>query len=79
MYYIMAITVKRQNVNCLKVQEVFHDYGDIIRARLGLAETTEERKEGLIILHLKVSAKANTLAKKLNALPGVNAELMKIK
>lgn len=78
MYYVIILTVKKRLVNAIKLQDVLSKHGNIIKTRLGLHETQKESHEGLIMLHVSATKKAETLAKSMNKIDGINAKLVKI-
>lgn len=81
-YDIMGVIVEDRDDNGPEVQEVFTDFGCIIKVRLGLHNHTEEvcTNEGFIILQLCGEEKIQReLEKRLNDIEGVKAKRVSIR
>ncbi len=76
---IMGVQVSNRGVNATRVQQLFTEYGCLIKTRLGLHAAADGRcsASGLILLELHGSQKdATALEKKLRALKGVAVRKM---
>ena len=78
---VLLILIDQRKKNAPQVQKILTEWGCLIRTRLGIHEGVLEEcsEEGLIILEL-VGDEENhkKLMERLNVLPGVKAELVKI-
>ena len=75
--WVVAVKVDQRTDNAVRVQEVLTRHGCLIRARLGLHETSKDycANFGLIILHCCGSAEeVASLVGDLNGISGVTAK-----
>lgn len=79
-YNIMAVLVNHRVKNANEIQKVLTDYGCMIKVRLGLHETGDFcSDEGLIILQGSgAEEEIVDFESKLNLIPGVKAERVKL-
>ena len=78
-YHIIGIVLKNRHSNAVKLQEIMTEYGSLIKTRLGIHETREERDHGLMVLHAEGDeAKINELVAKINSLDYVEAKVLKL-
>lgn len=78
---VMAILIDNREKAATKVQELLTEYGCYIKTRLGLHEGVPQycSNSGLIILELvDDESKHEELKEKLNQIPGVNCDLMRL-
>ncbi|MEM1988306.1 MAG: hypothetical protein QXS41_00480 [Candidatus Woesearchaeota archaeon] len=76
-YHIIGLVLKNRKENAIKLQEILSKYGEIIKTRLGIHETKEEKDHGLIILHIEGKEKEiKKLIEELNSLKEINAKLL---
>lgn len=78
---VMAILVDKRENNAPTVQKLLTEYGCYIKTRLGLHEGVPQycSNSGLIILELVDDEKKHEeLKEKLNQIPGVKADLMRL-
>ncbi|MDK2886772.1 MAG: hypothetical protein PWP54_1335 [Thermosipho sp. (in: thermotogales)] len=79
---VMAILIDNREKAATKVQELLTQYGCYIKTRLGLHEGVPQycSNSGLIILELvDDESKHEELKEKLNKIPGVKSDLMRLK
>jgi metal-responsive CopG/Arc/MetJ family transcriptional regulator len=79
-YIIMAVAINHRSEKAGEIQNIFTQYGCLIKVRLGLHETGDACAEaGLIILQLD-GAKERIAAfqNELNSVTGVKASMMEI-
>ncbi|ANQ53454.1 hypothetical protein BG95_02880 [Thermosipho sp. 1063] len=79
---VMAILIDNREKSATKVQELLTEYGCYIKTRLGLHEGVPQycSNSGLIILELvDDESKHDELKEKLNQIPGVKSDLMRLK
>ncbi len=77
----MLVLLDQRRKNAPQVQKILSEWGCLIRTRLGIHEGVLEEcsEEGLIILELVgEKEKHEKLKERLNALPGVKADLVEI-
>ena len=77
---ILIVSLAKRRETAAKVQEVFTDFGCLIKTRLGLHESGSACSDnGLIILDLVSDAgKIGEFAKKLESIKGVKAKFVSI-
>ncbi|MBB6062685.1 hypothetical protein HNP65_001123 [Thermosipho japonicus] len=78
---VMAILIDNREKAATKVQELLTEYGCYIKTRLGLHEGVPQycSNSGLIILELvDDESKHEELKEKLNQIPGVKCDLMRL-
>jgi len=78
---VMAILIDNREKNATSIQELLTEYGCFIKTRLGLHEGVPQycSNSGLIILELVDDEKKHEeLKEKLNQIPGVKADLMRL-
>ncbi len=79
---VLLLLISTRNKNAAKVQALLSEYGCLIKTRLGLHETSEDKCSsfGFLVLELTGDMKSQeTLAKKLSSLSGVSVKMQRLK
>ena len=78
---ILGVHITDRLRNVAGVQKLFSDFGDVIKTRLGMHEVgSPSSPNGLVIVEMVgEDAKAESLARQLGAIPGVEVQRMVFK